>query len=484
MTRTLPLMALALLLSLPASASEQPPAPLAAPRPQVHQAPLSVIALKPGQKTPSGPARQAPEVIGVALNKTTQIDLPAAVRDIVVGNPEVAEVLVRSNTQLFLQGRKIGDTNLFVMDSAGHLIRRIEVNVHPDTDAVKDALARLLPDDRLDVAGTGDTLVLSGSVRSDGVAAQARAIARRFVSADDKVISMIKVAADQQVLLQVRVAEMQKSVLKELGMTNTLTSTGLGGGLAGSLALSTTPVGLGTEIAGVVTASALNNLTNSLRMLEKQGLVKNLAEPNLMAVSGESASMLAGGEYPIPVPDKDTIKIEYKPFGVSLSFLPVVLDSGAISLKIATEVSALSSTNSVQVPFSTGTITIKAFTVRRANSTVELPSGGSVMIAGMLQNDIVSGLNGMPGAMDIPIIGSLLRSSSFQRAETELVVMVSAMLAKPVDPKQIALPTDGFAPASDMDQIFLGKLHEVYVKRPLDTRGGNPLQGPVGYIVE
>jgi pilus assembly protein CpaC len=482
-TALLPLALAACLLAQPVIAADQPPPPLPAPRAQVQTAPLSVLPLKPGMRIPDGPARQAPDMVGVALNKTTRIDLPQAVRDIIVGSPEVAEVLVRSSSQLFLQGRKIGDTNLFLMDSAGQLIRRIEVNVHPDTDAVADALARLLPDDRIEVAGTGDTLVLSGTVRSDGAAAQARAIARRFVSADDKVISMIRVAAEQQVLLQVRVAEVQKSVLKELGMTNTLSSTGLGG-IGGTLGLATSPVGLGTEIAGVVTVSALNNLTNSLRMLEKQGLVKNLAEPNLMAVSGESASMLAGGEYPIPVPDKDSIKIEYKPFGVSLSFLPVVLDSGRISLKIATEVSALSSTNEVQVPFSTGTITIKAFTVRRANSTVELPSGGSVMIAGMLQNDIVSGLNGMPGAMDIPILGSLLRSSSFQHRETELVVMVSAMLAKPVDPKQIALPTDGFAPASDMDQVLLGKLQEVYVKRPFDSRSGAPLQGPVGYIVE
>jgi pilus assembly protein CpaC len=219
----------------------------------------------------------------------------------------------------------------------------------------------------------------------------------------------------------------------------------------------------------------------AVRLLERHGYIRTLAEPNLLAVSGETASMLAGGEYPIPIAQQNgTISVQYKPFGVILSFLPVVIDGGQISLRISTEVSALSDQNTVTA----AGFTFKSFITRRANSVVEMPSGGNIMIAGLLQNDITDALNGVPGLMDVPVLGSLFRSTSFQRNETELVILVSAILAKPTDPRQLALPTDGFVPSTDLDRYFLGHLQNVYLKKPAEgPTAPQSLQGPIGYIV-
>src|SRR5262249_12952626 len=176
---------------------------------------------------------------------------------------------------------------------------------------------------------------------------------------------------------------------------------------------------------------------------------------------------------------------DYKPFGVSLSFLPVVIDGGRISIRISTEVSALSDTNTVTIPTNDGAVEVKSFITRRANSVVELPSGGGLMIAGLMQNDILSGVNGVPGLMNIPILGALFHSTSFQRNQTELVVLVQAVLAKPTDPRQLALPTDGFAPSSDLDRYLLGHMQNLYAKKPSpDPNGPQGLQGPIGYIIQ
>jgi pilus assembly protein CpaC len=228
----------------------------------------------------------------------------------------------------------------------------------------------------------------------------------------------------------------------------------------------------------------IGSLDVTLSMLEQQNLAKNLAEPNLVTVSGEVANILVGGETPIPTAqDNNSITVEFKPFGVALSFLPVVLDSGRISLKIGTEVSALDASN--QVTLCTGCSPVSGLKVRRANAVVELPSGGSIMLGGLLSNDITSGLQGIPGAMNLPILGQLFRSNQFIHNETELVITVTALLVKPVQPKLLAVPTDGFAPASDLDNYFLGHLQNIYVKQPVPTGHNTPaLQGPIGYIIQ
>lgn len=412
------------------------------------------------------------------LNKTEGIDLDRSVRDVVIGNPDIADIVIRSQKQIYLIGKKTGDTNVFFTDSQGNLIRKIDIVVQPDVDGIESNIAEILPGEHIAVKGMGDSVVLSGTATSDGVAAKARDIARRFVAGDGNVITMIRVSNEQQVLLKVRVAEAKKTVLKELGVENLLSPQTLG---PLTIKAATSALGLGPDIAGAIGIGTDESQTN-IRLLEQQGYIRTLAEPNLLAVSGETASLLAGGEYPIPIAQQNgTISVDYKPFGVILSFLPVVLDSGHISLRINTEVSALSDTNTV----SAGGFTFKSFTTRRANSVVELPSGGAIMIAGLLQNDITSGLTGEPGLMNLPILGALFRSSSFQRNETELVILVSAILAKPADPRQLSLPTDGFVPSSDLDRYFLGHLQDVYVKKPAGgPNAPQALQGPLGYILQ
>jgi pilus assembly protein CpaC len=448
--------------------------------------------------TPSGEAAPGPgsalvkaltgtpdEIVPLTLNKTLELRLPSAVRDVIVGSPAIADVVVRSPTQLFLVGKKAGDTNVFLLDAAGKIIERFEVTVHPDTDSVKAALASLLPGEQIDVTGAGGSIVLSGSVSSDGVIQRANQVAGRFVEDPENLVNMLRIANEQQVMLRVRVAEVSKTAIKNLGIDWNLSNIAIGNSAVNAILPGVTSLTVPATIAGTATnLGPIGSLDATLSLLEQQNLAKSLAEPNLVTVSGEVANILVGGETPIPAAqDNNTITIEFKPFGVALSFLPVVLDSGRISLKIGTEVSALDTTNQVTICF--GCSPVSGLKVRRANSVVELPSGGSIMLGGLLSNDITSGLTGIPGAMDLPILGQLFRSNAFQHNETELVITVTALLVKPVQPKLLALPTDGFAPASDLDFYFLGHLQNIYVKQPVPTGHNAPaLQGPIGYIIQ
>jgi len=427
------------------------------------------------------------EVVPLALNKTLELHLPSAVRDVIVGSPAIADVVVRSPTQLFLVGRTIGSTNVFLLDAGGKIIQRFEVNVRQDTASVKAALADLLPGEPIDVSGAGDSIVLTGSVSSDGIVQRARSVARRFVDADERVINLLKVANEQQVMLRVRVSEIDKTAIKNLGIDWNLNNIALGGGglslAQGATSNFTTGQAVGQAVGSASGLGPIGSLDATLSVLEQQNLSKTLAEPNLVTVSGEAANILVGGEFPIPVSqDNNTITVDFKQFGVALSFLPVVLDSGRISLKVGTEVSAIDPTNQVAIGVN---LSVPGLRVRRATSVVELPSGGSIMIGGLLQNDITSGLNGLPGLMNIPVLGQLFRSNAFQHNETELVITVTALLVKPVQPKLLAVPTDGFAPSSDLDFYLLGHLQNIYVKQPVPTgRNAPSLQGPIGYIIQ
>ena len=425
------------------------------------------------------------ELVPLTLNKTLELRLPSAVRDVIVGSPAIADVVVRSPTQLFLVGKKTGDTNVFLLDGTGKIIERFEITVHPDTDSVKQALASLLPGEPIDVTGAGSSIVLSGSVSSDGVIQRANQIATKFVEDATQIVNMLRIANEQQVMLRVRVAEVSKTAIKNLGIDWNLSNIAIGQGAMNAILPGATSLTVPATIAGTATnLGPIGSLDATLSLLEQQNLAKSLAEPNLVTVSGEVANILVGGETPVPTAqDNNTITVEFKPFGVALSFLPVVLDSGRISLKVGTEVSALDTTN--QVTICVGCSPVSGLKVRRANSVVELPSGGSIMLGGLLSNDITTGLTGIPGAMNIPILGQLFRSNAFQHNETELVITVTALLVKPVQPKLLALPTDGFAPASDLDFYFLGHLQNIYVKQPVPTGRNTPaLQGPIGYIIQ
>lgn len=457
----------------PASGTREP---AAASRPPL---PAMIPAGLPTTQTMIAPAEG--EVVRLPVGHARILEMPIPVRDVVVANGVVADVSIRRRDQVFVVGKTVGQTNVFFMDRAGQVIRRLEVQVNLDAGTLNDTLRRLLPDERIRAESIGGTLFLSGSVRSAGAVANATQVARRFVPDAANVVNLLKVADEQQVLLRVRVAEVQRTALKELGLYTWLRN-------FGSLNLTDIAPFSGAGLTSTNVAGSWLQANGRLatkyefmvRALEKDGLIKTLAEPNLTAISGETAKMLAGGEYPVPVAQKDgNVTIEFKPFGVALGFTPVVVGEGRISLKLASEVSAIDKTFEVGV----GTITVYGLKVRRAETSVELPSGGTLMIAGLIQNDSLNNVDGLPYLKDVPILGQLFRSESFQRNESELVVMVTAMIVKPVDGNRLAVPTDGFSPGSDLDVYLLGRLQHVY------NGGAGPppaeaVQGPVGYIMD
>ncbi|MFN3077739.1 MAG: type II and III secretion system protein family protein [Alphaproteobacteria bacterium] len=439
------------------------------------------------------------QVIKIPVNQSRVIELSESVRDVVVSNAEIADVMVRRPKQVFILAKAVGQTNVFLMDGDGDVLRRLEIRSHVDVDTLGATLTGLMPEERIKVASVGGAVFLSGNVRSQSAAANAQSVARRFVTKDEEIVNLLKISDEQQVLLRVRVAEVQKSAMKELGIFPTIPNhnTNYATNVAplnatGSSIFNTfnSTMGAGmnsfsppTYFGQIFMPFAFGNkgpdFTLMIDALEQHGLISTLAEPNLTSISGETAKMLAGGEFPVPTSSSNgSIGIEFKPFGVALGFTPIVVAPGRISLKMSSEVSAIDPSVTVAIQ---GT-QIHGLKVRRADTSVELASGASLMIAGMLQNDMTEALNGMPGIMDIPILGALFRSSSFQRRESELVIMVTAYVVQPQDNNRLALPTDGMVPASDLELYLLGRLFHVYA-------GGGPppaesVQGPIGYIMQ
>jgi pilus assembly protein CpaC len=484
---------------LPSSSGIVPPAepPAATPAPQ-DKVTKGGLAARPQPKpiqpahAPQIPAPLAAknavnDVMRLSMNKTRIIELPEDVRDVLVSSSDIADVQIKTPRQAFLIAKSVGDTNILFLDKFGNVVMKLELHVQVDIDSLRATLVQILPGENITAYAVGDNLFLSGSVRSDSAAASAKAVARPFVSDEAKLINLLKVQAEQQVLLRVRVSEVQKSALKELGINTSIGSYVLAG-LGGNLTSPTTGALSGTLTPYTSTVTKIDfagkgtsPVSFVIKALEKRGLIKSLAEPNLTAVSGETAKLLAGGEYPIPVSDQNgQISVQFKPFGVGLAFTPVVLSNGRINLKLASEVSSIDSSLTVAV---SNTTSVPGLKVRRAESTVELPSGGSLMIAGLLQNDVTNDIQGLPGAKDLPILGALFRSSNFQRSETELVVSVTAYVVRPGGDNQFALPTDGMEHASDLDQYLFGRLHHVY-KGGKGPPPAMAIEGPFGYIME
>ncbi len=424
----------------------------------------------------------APEIVTLGLNKARVFRLPHDARDVLMSNPAIADVIIKTPRTAYVLGQAVGDTNAFFFDDQGREILHLEIRVELDISALQTAMAEYFPDDHIVVKAVNEDIVLSGTVRSARTAEDARLVARRFVVDDTEVVNLLRIANGQQVLLRVRISEMQHTVVKELGVqflldassqdNNTVIDVNSGIGGVGANAFGT---------ARFLFNNIFDGIDSTIDALERQGLVKTLAQPNLMAVSGENANFLVGGEFPVPVPqDENTITIEFRQFGVLLTFTPVVLSSDTISLRISTEVSSLST----QGQLSISGFNIPSLSINRTETTVELPSGGSLMISGLLQNDIRNTISGLPGIKDIPILGALFRSVAFQRNETELVVTVTPYLVRPVAPNMLAVPTDGFAPASDFDMYLLGRLHDVYAKPAAAPPPVGKVQGPIGFIME
>ena len=456
-----------------------------------------------------GETGATPQRLALSLNKAAIIELDRDARDVVVANPLIADAVVRTPRRVFILALKVGQTNAIFLDAQGKQIATLEIAVGTDVNDLNSQLSRQLPDSKVKSESLNDTVVLSGTASSVQDASKAQELATRFAGAPEKVVNGLAIGGRQQVLIKVRVSEMQRTIAKQLGVD----VTGAVASAAGVpiIASTSNPFSLlgralsdlsGLQVGRSCTVTTLqpcapspNNVQGMLRALEQVGLVRTLAEPNLTAVSGESAKFLAGGEFPVPSSRDQygNVVVTFKQFGVGLSFTPVVLDKGRIALQISTEVSELTSEGAFiqqgsSTTTATGTIvsqsglTIPAVAVRRTDTTVELPSGGSLMIGGLLQQTSKQNLDGFPGLKDLPVLGALFRSRDFQNSETELVVMVTAYLVDPVAEAQLTTPDQGFSLPTDVETILLGRLNSVY--GPEHKVPASVPPGSIGYIVQ
>ncbi len=423
--------------------------------------------------------------IGIALNKSIVVRLPVAARDVLIGNPAIVEAVIRTQNTAYLFAKKVGQTNAFFFDGQGRQILSLDIDVSQDTKSLTDLLQRSIPGNHISVDSAGENIVLNGTATNPAQARLAFDLAARFAGDEKKVLSNIAVAGKDQVMLRVRVAELQREVLKQLGID--LKNIAINAGDLTIRAFTANPFSLGTSLAGGAVGQ-LNysgsdvDVNTMVQAMERDGLLRTLAEPTLTAISGESAKFLAGGEFPIITGytcDTGNINcratLEFKPFGVGLGFTPVVLSGGNISMKISTEVSELSQQNSIG-----GVPSLK---VRRAETTVELPSGGSMIMAGLIQESTRQDINGTPGLKDLPVLGTLFRSRDFQSSQSELVVMVTPFVVNPVNEKQLASPLDRLNIATDRQTILFGRLNKVYGVAG-DAPKGVVYHGNVGFIVE
>jgi pilus assembly protein CpaC len=487
----------------------------------------------------------------LSLDKAAIVELDTEAHDVLVSNPDIVDAIVRSPRRIFLLATKSGQTNAFFFDGNGKQILSLDIRVEKDVADLGALMKANLPNSSIAVSAMNDNVVLSGQVSSALESTRAADLAASFTGDAKKVVNLLKVAGSEQVMLKVRIAEMDRNIAKQFGvdLSSTVKSAGvpmvvstsnpygllghalsdLSGAqigqvckvtplsspvepeLAATLPVPTIPGQYNNALG--VSPGAINptgttfgfsptNLCNAqpnnaqgvMKALEQVGLVHMLAEPNLIAVSGETGKFLAGGSFPVPSgrDAQGNVSVQFKDFGVGLSFTPVVLSPGRISIQVSTEVSELTntgaytlggttSTDSSGNTTSSGGLTIPALNVRRAETSVELPSGGSFAIAGLMQHITKQEIDGFPGMKDMPVLGALFRSRDFQNQETELVVVVSAYLVQPNSESAFAAPTDGFIAPTDPETLLLGRLNAVYKKN--DSPIKPQASAPVGFVV-
>ena len=444
--------------------------------------------------TTAAPALETPSRLEavVAVSKSQVVEVPTTYGDLVIADPKIADVLPLTARSFYIEGRSLGTTELSVYDSGKHLIAAIDVVVSPDLEGLKTRLNQILPGEKdIAVRSANQSIVLSGTVSSPSVLQQALSLAEAY--APTHVINMLGVEGTQQVMLSVRFVEMERTAAKNLRV-NAGYSSAPGGNQFGLFTgdNNNAPLGSVIDTFGKMAMKLNGNLNLYLDALESKGLIKTLAEPNLVAMSGDTANFLAGGEFPIPVAQSangvgaaPTITIEYKQFGVALAFTPTILSDGMINLVVNPEVSSIDPTITVNL----GSIIVPGLKVRRGHTTVELRDGESFTIAGLLQNDYQSNIRQFPFAGDLPIIGPLMRSNGFKRDETELVVVITPHLVT-ARRGPMATPVDHFTPPSDYELFMLGQMQsrksgarpEDQVLTPTDpTKGG--VDGPHGHVL-
>ena len=447
------------------------------------------------------------QFVPLGVGKSVVIDLPRDIKDVLVADPKVANAVVRSSRRAYIVGAGVGQTNVFFFDANGQQIAGFDIAVTRDLNGLRAAISQALPNLDVRVEGLGDGVVLLGNVSSPVEAQQAYDIASRLVDDNKKVVNGITIHGRDQVMLKVTVAEVQRDVIKQLGVDLAAASGGLGFGSAvlDFRNFNPFPVYGQALVAANHITTTWQSINTTLRAMERAGVVRTLAEPNLTAISGETATFLAGGEFPIPAGYTCTAgtilgqtgncqySIAWKKFGVALNFLPVVMAEGRISLKVMTEVSELSTENQLTLVQSTGltifgtenntTLTIPSIKTRRAETTVEIPSGGSLAMAGMIGEQTKQQINGIPGLMQLPVLGALFKSRDYINQQTELMVIVSPYVVRAVAQKDLSRPDDGYADASDPAAILLGKFNRIY-GAPGKGAAAVSYQGQYGFILD
>ncbi len=431
--------------------------------------------------------------LALGIGKSVVIDLPRDIKDVLVADPKIANAVVRSAQRAYIIGAAVGQTNIVFFDSAGQQIAAYDIAVKRDLNGVRAALKQVLPNADIQIEGVGDGVILSGSVSSPIEAQQAGDLAARLVGSIDKVVNSIAVRGRDQVMLKVTVAEVSRSIIKQLGVD---LSANLNYGTAAVAFNNTNPfTALGQPlVAGNSTTASFGSTPSvkaTLRAMESAGVIRTLAEPNLTAISGESATFVAGGEFPIPTGvtcqsatavggvGQCAPSVSFKKFGISLNFTPVVLAEGRISLRVMTEVSEVSNDNSINI---TG-ISVPSIKTRRTETTLEIPSGGAMAMAGLIQDQTKQAINGLPGLSQLPVLGSLFRSRDYVNNQTELMVLVTPFIVRAVAQKDLSRPDDGFAASSDPQADLLGSINRIY-GAPGRVEPARNYRGTYGFITD
>jgi pilus assembly protein CpaC len=467
-----------------------------------------------GDALPTQPSMQSMQIaasdvgshsVQLGVSKSLVVDFPRDIKDVLISDPKVANAVIRSARRAYLIGTHPGQTNVFFFDAQGKQLAGFDLAVMRNLNGIRTALKEVLPDTDINVEGIGDGIILSGTVANQAEAQEAFDIATRLADsksdtlqwgADDKnkIVNAIVVRDRDQIMLKVTVAEVERDVVKQLGIN-----------LSGSLNYGTAVLNFnntnpfsayGQSLSGSAITGGWQSIAATLQAMEQAGVIHTLAEPSLTAISGETATFMAGGEFPIlngyscgSVTTGSALvcqpSITFKQFGVSLTFTPVVLSGGRISMKVMTEVSDLSSQNSLTIPQpgTNASATVPSIRTRRADTTVELPSGGSLAMAGMIQDETKHQINGFPGLAELPVLGPLFKSNDYVNQRTELMVLVTPYVVRAVASKDLSAPDDGFADPSDPAQVLLGRLNRIYgVGGTVDTPDN--YRGKYGFILD
>jgi pilus assembly protein CpaC len=435
--------------------------------------------------------------VSIGVNKSMLVEFPVRLTNVLVSNPDILDAVVQNSNQVYLLAKDIGEANAIFIGPNGQKLLFLEVSIARDLSLLSDSLRRLVPGSDIKVEMVGENIVLSGSVIDPVDANRAATLAERFSKKSNKIVNLIKADAKEQVHLRVKVAEMSLDAIRRIGVnwpsiklqsgnfsfakvisnafpvTNPLVGEAVPGGFG-----KTPLVAAGTAIQPTW-QNGNQEVSVLIQMLERRGLIKTLAEPNLTAISGETAKFLAGGEFPIPVSqDNNSVSVEFKQFGVNVSFRPVVMSAGRISLKIAAEVSEITNEGAVQI----GGLSIPALKVRRAETTLELPSGGTLAMAGLLSDETRQSVEGVPGLKSIPMLGALFRSNDYRRRESELVILVTPYLARHAPRDKLAVPSQNYTSESELKELLFGRLNRIYGSGGPLPPGG--YKGDYGFIIE